>query len=223
MDSEPEKIFQAIKREKAAMRPKWYFILQAALFATGSVILLLLLLYLASFLVFAAEQSGAWFAPGFGLAGWWALFGSFPWLLTILVIIFMVLLGVLVRHYAFVYEQPLAYLFLGIAALVGIGGFLLAGTSLHENIFDSSRDGRLPILENFYSFEMGGSNEIRRGTVVATGTYGFIIQDADGTTSTVVVLPTYAFSPAIGQDIVVFGERSPSGTIDAAGIRQLGQ
>src|SRR5271169_1568998 len=223
-----QKMLDAIRSGKARMQPKWHFILQAILFATGGIIALLALLYLASFVVFTLQETGLWFAPVFGVAGWYSFFRSLPWLLLLLVAVFMVVLGVLAKQYSFVYERPTLYLFIGIVAFIALGGFLIAQTSFHRVLFNSARHGNLPILGGFYrGFDAQRFGDIRRGMIIGTTTHGFIVQDDNGQTSTVFSNQQMHFPPGgvsgIGSNIVIFGRRSPSGTINAAGIQPIGQ
>jgi len=222
------KMLDAIHSGEAKMRPRWHFILQAVLLVTGGILALLVVLYLASFILFVLRETGLLFAPTFGAAGWFSFFRSFPWILIFLLLVFVVILAVLVKRYAFVYERPSLYLFVGIVLIVALGGFLIAETPLHRSLFDSARHGNLPVLGGLYQgFGMQRFGDIHRGTIVQTTTNGFIIEDNGGQTSSVVVIPPMQFppnggpGPAMGSDVVIFGDRTPSGTINAQGIQPV--
>lgn len=221
-----QKMLGAIRKGEVEMKPRWHFALRTALFVTGGVLAILALLYLASFIVFALQLNGTWFAPIFGFAGWYTFFGSIPWILVIFLLLFLVILAVLVKRYAFVYEHPSLYFFVGIMAIIALGGFLIAQTPFHRKLFDAARSGNLPVLGGFYrEFGMQHAKGIHRGTIVGTTTNGFIIQDINGQTSTV---PFNGFThfppggPRAGGDFVIFGPRNQSGTITAQGIEPLG-
>src|ERR1019366_7165464 len=103
MINEPEKIekktvegnvFAAIHSGQVKMRPRWRFILETVLLGVGSIIVLLTLLYLVSFILFVLHESGAWFVPVFGLPGWVAFFHRLPWVLIGLAIIFIFILEI---------------------------------------------------------------------------------------------------------------------------------
>jgi len=227
-DVAEQKMLNAIRSGEAKMQPKWHFVLEAALFVAGGIIILLLLLYLASFIIFILQQTGVWFAPAFGAFGWYSFFRSLPWFLILLLVIFMVIIGVLAKRYSFVYERPSLYLFIGIVAFVALGGFLIVQVPFHRSLFDSARHGNLPILGGFYrGFGMQHFGDIHRGTIIGTTTNGFIIQDNGGQTSTIFSNAQMHFQPngvfGIGNNVVVFGERSPSGTINAQGIQPIDQ
>lgn len=214
----------AIRSGEAKMQPRWHFVLRTILFIVGGIIALLALLYIASFIVFVLQETGLWFAPVFGVAGWYSFFRSLPWILVALLIVFVLILALLVKRYSFVYERPTMYLLIGIVALVALGGFLIAATPFHRTLFDSARSGNLPVLGGLYrGFGMQRFGDIHRGTIVATTTGGFIIQDHGGQTSTVPYGSWGHSEPGIGNDVVIFGQRTPSGTINAQGIQQVGQ
>lgn len=218
-------MLDAIRKGEVGIVPRWHFILKAVLVVTGVVLAILVLLYLASFVVFSLRQTGIWFAPAFGAAGWWSLLRSFPWILVALLAVFIVALVILAKRYAFAYQHPLIYLFIGIVVIVVIGGFAIAQTPFHRALFDAARRGNLPVLGGFYhSFGPQRFGDIHRGTVIATTTDGFVIQDVNGETSTAVLgsrSRTPFRIPSIGSNVVVFGPENPSGTIAVQGIQPV--
>ena len=220
-----QKMLGAIREGKVTMRPKWQFALKTALFVVGAAIALLAILYLASFIIFVLRETGVWFTPAFGVAGWFSFFHSLPWLLVLLLVVFVAILAILVKRYAFVYERPLLYLFVGMVILVAGGGFLVAETTFHRSLFNSARHNQLPMLGGFYrGFGMQRFGDVHRGTVISTTTNSFMIQDDGGQTSTIVLgshmrFPGSALS--IGSSVVVFGIRTPSGTIIAEDIQPV--
>lgn len=221
-----EKMLSAIRKGEVEMIPRWHFVLKTALMITGGVLTILVLLYLASFVVFSLHQTGVWFAPLFGSAGWYSFFRSMPWILIALLAIFVVVLAILVKRYAFAYKHPFVYLFVGIVAAVAVGGFAIAQTPLHQYLFNSSRHGRLSVLGGFYhGFGPQRLGDIHRGTVISTTTDGFILQDANGETSTAVFGARFHGStnriPSVGSDVVIFGPENQSGTITIQGIQPV--
>lgn len=226
-DNEIKKsVLGAIQSGKVTMKPRWHFVLIAALAATGIVILALVLVYLVSFILFALRQSGVLFVPAFGLRGWFALLRSLPWILIIAVAAFVVLLEILVRRYAFAYREPLLYSVVGIVVAVIAGGLIIFQTPLHRMLFDSARKNQLPLMGAFYR-GYGGErvSDVHPGQIVATTTDGFILAEPfqTGTEAIYVasdtdVPPGTVFVP--GETVVIFGERSGT-VIDAIGVRQI--
>src|SRR6185437_2652081 len=150
MTTPTDQIIEGIKKGNVKMRPRWYFVLLEILTAVALVIILLIAIYLASFIIFVLHQSGAWFVPVFGLAGWYALFNALPWVLILLSAIFVVVLAFLGKRYQFGYQWPLIYSLLGIIFLVAGMCFLFVQTALYNNLFNSTISHQVPLLGEYY-------------------------------------------------------------------------
>ncbi len=135
-----DNILKAIEAGKVSMRPRWHFVLQAALLLIGTVLAVLALVYLVSFIFYISGQR-----HGLG-----ELLSSLPWLLLLLAAVFIVILEILVRKYSFAYRKPMLYTVFLILALVIVSGFLIARTSFHRNLFDRAHRGELPFGGPFY-------------------------------------------------------------------------
>lgn len=214
-------ILDAIKREKAKMRSRWFFVARSALFALAAFILFVALLYLISFIIFALQRSGVWLAPDFGPAGWLLFLGGLPWGLLLVALIIVLVLAALLSRYEFVYHHPLFYgLFAFVFVAVAVS-FLIAATSFHERVFEYSAEN-LPLLGQFYAFETEAPPTIHRGEIVALAPGVWVIADASGITSTVVAeqKAVLAGDFHIGDNVIVFGDREPDGSIDAFGVEK---
>lgn len=219
------RILDEIKGGRLKMRPKWYFILNNALLITGGIIILLALLYLASFVSFILRQNGVWFVPIFGLRGWFAFLISLPWLLIALAIVFMVVLELLVRHFAFAYQRPLLYSLMGIMLIVLVGGFLVNRTTLHASLAQFSEEHPLPIAGPFYrGFGHERFHNIHHGLITGTTTGGVIIQTERGEKLLIGITPhtrlPLGMDFTVGDVIVIFGD-SDNDQIQAFGIRRV--
>jgi hypothetical protein len=225
-----DKVLAAIEAGQVKMRPRWHFVLQATLMAVGGVLLLLILVYLASFIIFSLRQTGVLFVPFFGSAGWREFLGSLPWILILLTGLFVVVMEVLVRRYAFAYRQPLLASALGVIAVVILGGVIVAQTPFHRRLFESARNGQLPLAGPFYrQFGMPRLENVHRGTIVEIVPDGFILREMEGETSTVMIVPQthlpFGDGFVIGDGIVVFGPESAgpgtSTLIQALGVQKI--
>jgi hypothetical protein len=219
-----EKVMAAITGGNVAMRPRWHFALRIALFITGGIVVLLALIYLTSFIIFGLRQTGIWFAPGFGARGWLEVGRELPWMLILFAIVFIIILEILVRRYAFAYRKPLLYSTLAIVGIVLLAGNLLSKGPFEERWLDEARRGHPPFPGGFYG-ERGFREpiSIHRGEVEATTTTGFILEDMLGVTSTVILdqpLPP-GFYLVPGESVVVMGPRIASATIRALDIRLI--
>jgi hypothetical protein len=221
-------IMRRIRDGKASMRPRWHFLLLSTLTALGVIIAFLALLFAVSLVLFFLRESGTLYLPGLGSRGWWDLLRSLPFSILVLLLLFVLVLEVLVRRYAFVYKKPLLASVLSIFVLVLVGGFVIAQTPLHGTLVMLARHDRLPPpLDSLYRPPfMMHADDVYPGTVVAILERGFVIADR-GSGTTTVYLSARTRLPegknfAVGDRIVVIGDGGASGTIEAFGIRPMG-
>jgi hypothetical protein len=218
-------ILSKIKQGNIKMRPKWYFILHGSLILIGGVLLGMALLYLGSFILFTLRRTGVLFAPGFGFQGWYIFLISLPWFLIVLSLIFVVILELLVRHYAFAYRRPLLYSLLGILVFVLFGGFIVNQTSLHRDLMRSADRDDLPFAGQMYrAYGRPRLNQVHAGVVTELTREGCAMQDLRGEMLSVLISPQTRMQIGvpliIGDHIVVIGERFDD-TIRALGIRKV--
>lgn len=220
-----QKVMDAIASGRVVMRPRWQFVLSAVLAITGSAILLLALLFLASFILFTLRHTGLVFVPVFGSRGWYELLISLPWVLVLLLLFFIAVLEILVRRYSFAYRQPLLYSAFGIMLVALIGGVLIDRTPLHAGLFRYVEEGQIPLAERFYHrFESQRFQNVHLGTVLELTDDGFKIHDSLGDDLHIVVTPQtrlpLGFDFAEGDTVLVFGERDDD-TVAALGVREI--
>jgi hypothetical protein len=227
MKAVEDRVIAAITSGEVRMRSRWYFVLQSILLAGVIAVLLLLTLFVVSFMVYSLQQSGAWFGVHLGVSGWYVFFASVPWSLLFVSLALIVILATLLDRYSFVYHRPLLYALLGILVVVGLGGSLLAGTSFHTKVLRYAATNGTPVVANFYRFYGNqASSEIHRGIVAAISRDGFIMRDAEGQSSDVVVGPEGGSGGSlfhVGDAVVVFGVRAANGSIKPFGVENLGQ
>jgi hypothetical protein len=154
-----DQVMEAIKRGQVKMRPRWHFVLRASLFFTGLTIVSMALVYLASFIIFFFQRTGAISVPVFGFRGIISFLFSLPWLLILFGIIFVVLLELLIRRYSFAYRRPLLYSLLGIIVFASLVGFVVSKTSLHRGFFARAQERKLPIAGPLYRHYMGNMGD----------------------------------------------------------------
>lgn len=229
-----EHVTTAIKSGEVTMRPKWHFVLRATLAAIGSITLLLTLLYLASFIIFILRRSGVWIVPVFGLKGMYVFLFSLPWLLIGLAIIFVIILEILVKRYAFAYRLPLLCSVGTIVALIGVGGFIVAKTSFHHRlVIDAKRNHLSPMAGQLYrAFEEQKFGNINPGEIINLTPTGFVMRNHRDEIMTVVITPRtrlpFEHDFSAGESVVVFGEHGgpfedTSTTIEAMGIKKFSE
>ncbi len=222
-----EQILQSIQEGHIDMKPRWHFVLRTTLVAVGTMLVGCAVLYLVSFIFFMMRQTGVWFVPAFGLSGWYHFLFALPWLLIGLALIFVVVLELMVRHYAFAYRRPLLFTTIGILALIFFGGLIVARTTpLHRELLREAEGGKLPFAGPVYrQFGRQRFPDIRPGIILATSTQGCLMQDPRGELFRVLITPRTRLPLgadfAIGDRIVVFGPQHGD-VIDALGLQEVG-
>ncbi len=237
--SASQKIIAAVKSGRLKMRPKWHFILRAVLWLAGIAAAVLAALYFFSLLMFIARETGIWAAPVFGWRGVLIFLASLPWMLVLLVLVFILALEILVRHYAFAYRLPLLYSALAVLLLVVVGGILLAGSPLHrmlshcpaENeilkIPPPNGNGGPPCGTGVYR-DLGPRRfkNIHRGTIENIDGANIILKNRQLENLAVVItkktrLP-FGADLSAGDEIVVVGDWRGD-KIEAFGVREIGR
>lgn len=220
-----DKVLAAISSGQIKMHPRWHYVLKGALAILGVVMLMLGLLFLISFIMFYLHHTGAWFAPSFGFRGAQIFLTSLPWVLILTTVVFLILLEVLVKRYAFAYRQPLLYSALALIALVTLGGVAVAQTPLHSGFLRQAREHRLPFGEQLYKeFGMKGPRNIHPGTVRELIDSGFILGTRREENLTIRVTPQTRFPEGYdiseGDLVLVVGEREGD-TVEAFGVKKI--
>lgn len=224
-----DSVIAGIKCGEVKMRPRWYFTALTVLVCLSAIAALLILLFVASFIIFTLQETGVWLAPDFGLGGWYAFFASLPWFMVALLLLAFLILQALVRQYSPAYRAPLVYSGVAIALVALAGGYALVQTPLHMDLLgfaQATSSGSSYLIGPLYRrYEFHDYGTIHRGTVVGARGANFVIYLLNGQTSTVVETAGTWLEPGFslenGEQVVVFGPEDASGTIHAAGIREI--
>lgn len=222
-----ESVLKIIESGQAKMIPKRNFVIRAAIAAISEIIIFLMLLYLASFILFILKQTGVLFMPIFGLQGWYVFFAYFPWFLIFISLIFVIILEMFVRHYPFAYRRPLLYSGLVIIFFVLLGGIVVEGTSLHKILCEDSEKSDLPVVGPLCrQYERQELKDIHRGRITKIINSGFVVRSQRGEILIVNIIPKtrlpYGAGFVEGDTVVIFGNRDHE-MIQAIGIRQVGE
>lgn len=219
-------VLGAIRSGAVKMRPKWHFVLRALLAAFGSIILLLTVVYLASFIVFVLRQSGAIFVPAFGLRGVYAFLVSVPWILIVFLFAFIVILELLVRRYAFTYRRPLLYSAVAVLGVMMVGGYTVAMSPLHAKMSTYAEQKQVPVAVDFYRvYGHSRVKQIHAGTIDEFAPSSFILVTRRGELLTVLVTQQTRFVPrrvqlSNGDTVVVLGPREVN-VVEALGVHKV--
>lgn len=214
-----------IRSSRVKMRPKQYFVFQAALFSIGGIILLLSLLYLASFIIFMLRQSGVLFMPVFGIRGWHAFLIYLPWFLLFLLFVFIVALELIVRRYPFAYKRPLLYSAAGIVIIVVLGGAIVENTPLHKELCRYTEKNSVPVVgplcNGYYQQKF---KDIHRGRIIKIMPQGFVIKSRFGESLIISENTETSFPSGAaffeGDMVIIFGNRIDD-SVRAFGIKKV--
>jgi hypothetical protein len=225
MNDIKNKLIEQIKAGEVAMKPRWHFVLRTALMIVGTILTILMAVYLLSLVLYLLVQSGLVYAPQFGGRGLGVFLGSFPWLLVLFLLAFLGLLFVLVRQYSFSYHQPLIYSMIGVAVFVLLASFAIHHTTMHERLHPFMERQPVPGIGAAYkAVREGEYGGVIAGEVLRSTETGFLIETVRGEKLEVVVTPDTKYRTGevgqVGDRVLVFGERSADkAKITAFGIR----
>ncbi|MFZ1988039.1 MAG: hypothetical protein WAV21_03360 [Minisyncoccia bacterium] len=225
-------VLERIRSGELRMKPRLFFVLKAVLVVFVAALILLVSVWLASFISFGLRVSGHDSLLGFGTQGSLIFLTIFPWWSALLDLILIVLLGWLLRRFKFGYRRPLLYLF-AVLIVGGIGAGLVFDRETHFNDdrFEEAEAGKLfGSLESLYESAHSRAPEeygIYRGFVLGVGEDSFVLthndHDADEDDGTWTVLPPFGFAMEMlhtGDRVYVAGELEGN-IIKAYGARIL--
>lgn len=209
MNNISKEIIGKIKKEKIKIKPKSYFILRGLFFILGTVFIFFLSFFIVSFIIFILRSNGSLLLPRFGLRGFGILLVSFPWLLAITALLFIVVLEIFAKHYKFIYQKPLLYSVIGITIIVLLGGFLFTRIPIHNKV-----------LENKMIYSLYGNRDLEKsqvGQVIEITEIGFVMKSKNGKIFTV-----KAEVENIEKEdwVIVIGNKE-NGVIDAKGVKKI--
>jgi len=209
------KILEKIKNKEVKMRPKSYFVLRTTLYILGIILTFLFAIFLASFIVFSLQISGASQFPALGLRGLIPFLVAFPWVLVIFALIFIIILQIFAKKFSVVYKKPLLYSILGIIVFVLLVSFAIANTPFHRTLFRSAQEGKLPIMGPMYKGRfVDPSHNMCIGEVVEVADDGFQVETVKGE-SVGIIISSETYLPSDGKIekgelIMIMGERKDS-------------
>ncbi len=224
MNTKSDEVINTIKNSGAKMRSRRYFIAQAALVIVGAILLFLLILFVATFVIFALQENGGFFAINFGPVGWGIFLESLPWSLLLLSLALILVLWILLRRYEVVYHQPFLYTLLILIVVISLSFFFLSANAIHGGILHYVSRNQIPVVSGVYEFETAPISDVYRGQVIMLATSSFIFMNALGQTSTVFMVHGTApelktISP--GSYILIFGHDVTTTTIHAYGVEKI--
>lgn len=224
MESQENAVINTIKSGEIRMHSRSYFIARTLLAVVSAVLVFFFILFISTFIIFALQENGGFFATGFGPVGWLIFLGSLPWSLLLLSIALILVLWLLLRRYAIVYHQPFLYILLILIVVISLACFFFSAGAIHGGIYRYVSRNPIPVVTGVYEFETAPMNGIYRGEVVMLATSSFVLEDALGQTSTVFIIPAASseleeLGP--GDYVIIYGRGVATATIQASGVETI--
>lgn len=219
-------VMSQIKHGQTKMRPRWYFILRSGFFVLGICIVLLVLIFASSLVLFMVSKSGLIYTPLLGLKGIKMFVVSLPWITVLFVVAFALLFEVMIRHYRFTYKRPLFYSVLGIVIILVSGTVLAFKVGVHEGIMlIGNKNGS--ITRGFYkNYVLQRIPNIHFGSIHSVGEDNILLKDNHDDLVTVTIFEDTDLPEKndfeVGDQILVLGSTN-NGMIEATAIKRVNQ
>jgi len=222
------KVLEEIKKGRIKIKPKYYFVLKTLIFAVAALLAFTFTIFLISFITFVLRGRGSWFLPHFGWPGIKIFLISFPWILALAALFFVVILEILVNHFGFSYRRPLVYTTLGAVIVVVVAGICIDSTQLHTNALRSASQSNLPVAGALYmNYGLAPIDQIYQGVVSQVADQNdFSIEAPDGQNFNITI-PTSTNAKVIQNGevekddrVMIMGEKNGS-NIKAFGIQKF--
>lgn len=176
-DTVASSVLKKIEHGDVKMKSRTHFVLRAIVYAGVTLGVLVLGLYVASLISFTLRVNGYGYLPEFGIQGYRALFMSLPWVLVFVVLILIVALELLGKHYRFMYRRPLLYSVAFVLVVLIGGGLVIGKTQLHDALYSAAENNRLPFGSQLYKrYGAMPFENVHFGVIVDTSEAGYIIE-----------------------------------------------
>jgi cellulose synthase/poly-beta-1,6-N-acetylglucosamine synthase-like glycosyltransferase len=136
MNEIKNKIIERIKTENIRMKPRWHFVLQGALLFFSVMVLLLILIYLFSFLILFVNSESFIKMPLHEVRDYINLTESLPWIIILFSVIGFIIVETLVNKFEFAHRKPFLYSFILILIIIVMFGYIFGNKKYHMPIRD---------------------------------------------------------------------------------------
>ncbi len=144
------KVVSKIEKGELKMKPRAYFIAKSFLFIGLLALVILLLLYFGSLIVFVLRVNNILLFHGMGFYATRSILLSFPWYLILLISILIILIEIIGRRFRFVYRKTFIISLLTILFIVVVSSFLIEKSSLHYSFYRLAEQETLPLFGRMY-------------------------------------------------------------------------
>lgn len=147
----PDRVIEKIKNDGISMYSRGYYRLRMAALIAVIVAIVVVSVFLLSFISFGLRTTGNSTLLGFGTRGYISFILVFPWILFVIDILLIIILERLLRNFRFVYRRAGVYILIG---LVGVITFFAVAidhvTSLHNKLLKRADANQLPLFNELY-------------------------------------------------------------------------
>ncbi len=141
-----ESVLARIKAGEVKMHSRGRYILSVAAVAALVFAILVVSVFLSSFILFNMRMTGQSFLLGFGMKGLLSFFVFFPWGLLLVDIALLAILEKILRRFRFCYKMPVIYMFAAVAVVTLLSGLVLdRSTPFHDDLLRRSDKRKLPL------------------------------------------------------------------------------
>jgi hypothetical protein len=223
-----DNVLKKIQEGHVAMRSRASFILPTIALVAVMIAVLVVSIFLFSYILFSVRVSGYGALVGFGSHGLLRFLLFFPWFLLALDLFLIGLLGWIVRQFKFGYHRPLLYMFLGLLVLTILLSIAVdRGTRVHDDLLRRADRHELPgpfgeIYEGARQFPHPEHGTCLCAITAVQGNTLYA-QDVNSTSTVMITVPPGYPAEAlhVGDVIFVAGGEESSSTIRAFGIHRV--
>ena len=219
-------VLEKIQCGELCMKPKSYFMWKVIALVAVTSAVLVVSIFLFSFIAFSVRASGQNSLLSFGVKGWQIFFLLFPWKFLLLDILLIGIFEWLLRQFRFGYKKPIAYVLIATVFITFVSGFFVdRETHFHDDFLEKSRRDELPVLGGFYrhGYAPAHRSDVCRCLVVAIdeGWLTVVDTDIDDEKTFRVFLPPQFEGQDIdvGDTVFVAGSMN-EGNIEAFGLEE---
>lgn len=147
----PQRVLEKIKTDNISMHSRRYYRLRMAALLAVIVAIIVVSIFLLSFISFGLRTTGNSTLLGFGTRGYISFILVFPWILFVIDILLIIILERLLRNFRFIYRRAGVYILIGLLGLITLFAVAIDHvTSLHNKLLERADANALPFFNELY-------------------------------------------------------------------------
>jgi hypothetical protein len=211
-----DSVLAQISKRGLRQKPKWKFIFQSTLLVLVTTTLVLLTLYIFSFIVLVGKEQEVVRLLGLGPRFTLEFIQVMPWLLVLLLISVFVVLQTLIRYFDFGYRRPVFYTLIGTILLTGVVSYGYFKLDPEGRVVRFGEEGGVPVLGSAHSsYRDGKKGSVARGVVTKIDGNNFSIETYRSSSTLVFIVPSQDSSSVskfmLGDSVFVVFKKTEKG------------